>query len=584
MSRLGHAGRTVRRVACVSILSAISGVAFAQISPQTSPAAAQPLPPAAPTAVPTPAPMLTVPRVLDRPLGLEEGPRLVVQSFRLTGAQDHPKLGITTAALNAELDAAIKAQPAEGYTINQLQQVATKLSEFYHKRGMILAQVIVPAQDIHDGVVELHVLEGILEAVKVENNKHNRGSALIAPFKPLIGRAFEQAPTDSALLRLTEYPGLSVFGVVTPGTAVGTSDLILRVQREQAVEVGLSADNFGTKVSGEDRGNLSLRWNSPFGVGDRLSLYGLRSETSGDSAAHTTYGGVDYRIPMFAARGALALNYSVNSYDAGENLDVTGKVHTGMITYHQEFYRSRRALFYGELAGADKKADITFPAGLPGEEHVRDISALVGWRYSDTARGFNDFSLSYVHGSLATPDASHILPRAGEASSYSIASFRLQRQQGLTRYQSLVITVGGQYTSDAVATLDEIALGGPTNSRGYGVADYVGDEGTYGSLEWVIGAPGFASKPGFAGKTWGDLLQFSLFADAAHGKSNLGTSTTSFNLPPASLNDWGVALQIVLPNRFYARVSWAKPISEDPVIKTVDPKTSHVYGTIGLTF
>ena len=213
-----------------------------------------------------------------------------------------------------------------------------------------------------------------------------------------------------------------------------------------------------------------------------------------------------------------------------------------------------------------------------------DASLLIGWRYSDMARGFNDFSVSYVHGSLATPGPGEQLPRAGEASSYSIASFRFQRQQGLTRYQSLVITVGGQYTSNAVATLDEIAIGGSTNSRGYGVADYVGDEGTYGSLEWVIGAPGFAAKPGFSGKTWGDLLQFSLFADAAHGKSNLGNSATSFNLPPADLNDWGAALQMVLPNRFYARVSWAKPISEAAEIKVIDPKTSHVYGTIGFTF
>ena len=584
MSVSVQGNRRILSTAAGLALAAVPLLALAQAAPPISPGAAQPLPPGGPQTTPANDASLSVPTMPNRPLALEEGPRLKVRGFKLVDAHDHPNLGLTVASLDSELDAAVRAQPAQGDTILQLQQIASRLSDIYHKHGLILAQVVVPAQQINDGMVQLRVLEGVLEAVKTENNKHNRSSALQAPFQPLVGKPFEQTATDAALLRLTEYPGLAVFGVVTPGTAVGTSDLVLRVQREQMFEASLGIDNFGTKLAGEDRGDLSLRWNSPFGIGDRLSLYGLHSQTSGDSKARTNYGGVEYSLPLFAARGALTAGYTLNNYDVGQSLDVTGKVKVATVGYHQDFYRTRRLDVYGDLVGADKRADVHLPVGLPGQEHVDDVSATFGVRYTDSFHGYSEIAATYLHGSVANPDTGDAPVRVGVKGSYSVFDFHLLHQQGLTRFQTLRLSFNGQISSDTVATLDQIALGGPASLRGFGVADYVGDEGYYGTIEWVIGAPLFASRAGPAGRPWGDLLQFSLFGDAGYGKNNTITSSGGVNLPAETLRDYGAALQFNLPDRFYARVSWAREISPDTLIKSVDPKKSHVYGSMGVTF
>ncbi len=589
-SSLNHSRRFLVGAAACLVFAAAPGLVRAQAAPQVgpptqaSPAAVQPQPPAAPLPSAPSVPLLAIPRMLDRPLGLEEGPRVVVSSFKLVNAVDHPRLGLYVAALNAKLAAAIKAQPANGYTINQLQQVAVGLADDYHHAGLILAQVVVPAQDIHDGVVELRVLEGTLAAVKVEGNHHNRSGALAAPFSSMIGQSFEQRATDAALLRLTEYPGLSVFGVVTPGTAVGTSDLVLRVQRERVIEVNLGLDNFGNKLSGEDRANLGLTWNSPLGLGDRLSVYGLHGLTTGDSNAHTTYGGVDYRIPFFAARSAVDASYSVNNYAVGQSLGITGKVYTGVFTFHQEFYRSRAGVVYGELTAADKRADIAFPTGGPGAEHVDDFSALFGTQFSDPAHGFNELSVAYLHGIVGTPSTGEVLPRKGEDTSYNLVAYHLQRQQTLIRYETLVLTAGGQWSNNALSTLDQLALGGPTSARAYEVAAYVADQGVYGSLEWLIGAPFFPSRPAFAGKNWGDLLQLSFFGDIAHGTTNAGGAGQATVFPPETMKDWGVGLQFTLPDRIYARVSWADEIAPAAFFKQQDSRASRVYASLGLHF
>jgi hemolysin activation/secretion protein len=565
------------------LLSPFMALAAQAPPPQATPGAVQPLPQGGPQAAPV-QPLLSVPTMPNRPLDPEEGPRVKVTSFKLVDAHDFPKLGLTISALNAQLDAAIKAQPATGYTVLHLQQVAKELSDVYHKHGLILAQVVLPAQEIRDGTVQLRVIEGVLASVQVENNKRNRAAALSAPFDPLVGKAFEQDATDAALLRLTEFPGLSVFGVVTPGSAVGTSDLVLRVQREKPFSAVLGVDNFGSELSGEYRGSANLTWNSPFRSGDRLNVFAVYTTTDNDSAAQTQYGGIDYRLPLFAARGAISLGYSANNYDVGQALDVSGKVRSASAGYHHDFYRTRRSNVFGDLDYSDRKADVTFPIGNPGLEQVKAISGSVGLRYTDTHRGFSEASVSFLRGKVSTPSAGKQNVRGDVDRNYNVVGVRLSRQQAVTRYQSLLFSVNGQFTSDAVATLDQMALGGPASLRGFDVASYVADSGYFGSVEWVIGAPGFAKAAGPMGKTWGDLLQFSLFFDAGRGEVNRGDANLGVVIPKENLRDWGASLQFNLPDRFYARVAWAKKLSPGPITSGVDPDSSHIYGSIGLVF
>ena len=574
------------RSACAIALSAAficaPHLVLAQAPPQATPGAVQPQPPALPPAAPPGAPSLSIPRMLDRPLGLQEGPRVRVGRFRLTGATDHRRLGLYVSELQRWLGDALQKQPAVGYTINELQQLATQLTDYYHHRGLILAQVILPAQEVQGGVVELRVLEGKLEAVKVEGNKHNRTSALQAPFGPLVGQSIEQDRIDAALLRLIDYPGLVVQGVVTPGTAVDTSDLLLRVTRENLFDFDQSLDNFGNKLSGEDRYTAGVHWNSPLGLGDRLYVYGLQTFTIHDGSEHTTYGGVDYRIPFFAALSALDVSYSLNDYAVGQQLGITGKVRDAEGSYHQELFRNRTTLLYADAIFADKHADLSFPAGLPrGQEYLADAGADMGLRYSDDWHGFSDVGLGYVHGWLASPSAGDQRARTGADPTYNIVNYHFQRQQQISRYQTLVVTVGGQWTDEALPTLEELALGGPANVRGFDVAAYVADEGEYGSIEYLIGAPGFASRPAFGGKTWGDLLQFSVFGDIGHGSTNKGLNPQP-SLPSETMRDVGAALQFNLPNRVYARVSWARRLAPSIYFTQFDSKEDYIYGSIGI--
>ncbi|MFQ6006148.1 MAG: ShlB/FhaC/HecB family hemolysin secretion/activation protein, partial [Woeseia sp.] len=110
----------------------------------------------------------------------------------------------------------------------------------------MLAQAFIPAQEVTEGVITIEVVEGTLTSVLAENNKSFSDKLLAAPFKDLIDAPVTASQIESALLTLGDLPGLSIFGVFTPGAAIGTTDLIVRVQEEEPWEASLRYDNQGS--------------------------------------------------------------------------------------------------------------------------------------------------------------------------------------------------------------------------------------------------------------------------------------------------------------------------------------------------
>ena len=137
--------------------------------------------------------LFEIPPVIERPLGMEEGPRIIVSEFVLSGAVDREDESLRVSDLESILGGHVRSQPPDGYTINQLQEIANELSLFYRERGFIIAQAIIPAQEVQDGRINIQVLEGLLADVEVEGNRIYKASVVGRPFRDLQGQPIVQA-------------------------------------------------------------------------------------------------------------------------------------------------------------------------------------------------------------------------------------------------------------------------------------------------------------------------------------------------------------------------------------------------------
>ena len=94
-----------------------------------------------------------------------------------------------------------------------------------------------------------------------------------------------------------------------------------------------------------------------------------------------------------------------------------------------------------------------------------------------------------------------------------------------------------------------------------------------------MNAPGFAGKPAFGGRTWGQILQFSLFADYAHGELN--PPLFSNQESKLDLGGWGGAIQLDVPGKAFLRIDVATPVTDVNPSNGRDPQ---YYVRFGFSF
>ncbi len=102
-----------------------------------------------------------LPEAPARPaLTLDTTTQIAVTRVRITGI---------TVYSEDKLLALVSDSIGKQLTLAQLDELAQRITRYYHDRGHLLARAYLPAQDIKDGSVEIAVLEGRVGKVTIED-------------------------------------------------------------------------------------------------------------------------------------------------------------------------------------------------------------------------------------------------------------------------------------------------------------------------------------------------------------------------------------------------------------------------------
>ena len=530
---------------------------------------------------------LDIPAVIDRPFDVDEGERIIVRQFRLLDAEDLPRFDVNVEEVQALLEQ-IKSERPEGFTIGHLQETAEEVRSYYRKRGLILAQVIVPVQTVQEGIVDLQVFVGRLGRVLAEGDVMYSSEVLAGVFEDLIGKPISKAEVEAALLRLTDYPGLTVFGVFQPGQLIGTADIVLKVQEEKRFDVALRVDDHGTQETGRNRFRTVIDWNNITGGADRLTF----SIQQSYNPKNNVFMALDYE--RFLSNGyKFRFTGNKNKFDVGGEF-AANQVHAESeqqgITLEKSFIRSRVKNF-NAFAGYTRKKSTTTTANQPTNIDRlsvftvgADYDSVDSFTLSDEGGGGINFAileLSHGFNNFLGSMGAHTdaVPRLafGQAPSrqsgvdqrFASGQFTklfatYTRLQTMQKNINLLFRSELQWSDDILVPLEQYSMGGPDNVRAFPVAQVLWDRAAFLSWEFLINAPGIADKPAFGNRTWGEILQFTLFYDVAVGRVNepvLGTDKKDFDNNKCA----GVGLRFNMPGVIESKVFWAWEIGGDDV-------------------
>ena len=161
---------------------------------------------------------------------------------------------------------------------------------------------------------------------------------------------------------------------------------------------------------------------------------------------------------------------------------------------------------------------------------------------------------------------------------FNILEFNLSRYQRLSDNNALILKLNAQYSPDSLFSVKQFSLGGFDSVRAYPGGEYLADSGFYTGFELISNAPGFTDRPAFNDRTWGEVLQFMLFADYAHGYKNNALIGEESEL---ELSGLGVGLRFLPAESFTATLTVATPIGSREASNNRDPQ---VYGELNYLF
>src|SRR5262249_33510622 len=153
---------------------------------------------------------------------------------------------------------------------DDIEAIATAITELYRKKGYFLSRAFAPAQMTpEDGVARVIVIEGRISEIAVEGSAKKRVAAMLRGLdkRPII----TLADLDRRLPLAADTPGVVMRSRIEPiEQSAGRNRLVVNANYSR-VQAYASLDNRGSHEAGPLNSYARLAWNGVLG-GDQIAL------------------------------------------------------------------------------------------------------------------------------------------------------------------------------------------------------------------------------------------------------------------------------------------------------------------------
>ena len=202
-----------------------------------------------------------------------------------------------SAISNEELKQNLKAYVGKELSFNQIQEVLALVTKVYRDKGYFVARAYLGKQDLvkNDNLLFISIIEGKYGKIKLNNSSLVNDNSLQAILDNAKSNGIINVKDiERALLLINDRNGVEVSNsVVEAGKEVGSSNLNIDTTSTKRVDGYIVADNYGSRYTGYNRVQGLININSPFNIGDKISISGLVS-----NGADLKNGKIAYELPL----------------------------------------------------------------------------------------------------------------------------------------------------------------------------------------------------------------------------------------------------------------------------------------------
>lgn len=472
-------------------------------------------------------------------------------------------------ALVERLTPLIVGQPLTQKKISDLKRTITL---FYQENDHPVVSVIIPEQDVTDGVLQVGVIEGKIGTVTAKGGKYFRPSRMKEKFNLKEGETINTDELLSDVAWANQNPFRQTNIIFQPGTLPGTTNIDIITNDRTPLRVYVGGDNTGNHFTGRNRWYAGFNWGDVFGLDQTLSF---QYTTSSDFSKFQGYT-ANYTIPL-PWHNTLTFfgGYSRVHPDMPAGVDTIksrGWSAQASVRYIIPFGKTYGNFLQNFQAGYDYKAtnnNLEF-AGGQVETHTAHINQFLASYYAGWTPEHHkingDIDIYFSPGNWFGHENKVAFNRLeeGAKTSYIYTRLALGDEFTFSRYNMGVYSLArAQFSSATLVPSEQYGLGGYDTVRGYEQRAVNYDNAF--NLNFEFRAPSFSLLRCFGAKSDKDTLVFLAFLDYgigwAHGKHG---DDSLHHLDPKTHNLLGIGpgLRYRIGPWFYARVDYGVPLIE----------------------
>ncbi|MGC6388927.1 ShlB/FhaC/HecB family hemolysin secretion/activation protein [Ewingella sp. S1.OA.A_B6] len=364
--------------------------------------------------------------------------------------------------------------------IGQINALVKQVSDWYIGQGYITSRAFLTEQDLSSGTLSLTVMEGKLEAIKMENQ---RGAMLAMVFPGLTGKILNLRDIEQGMEQINRLRKTPVQIEIQPGGQPGYSIVNLTSKPEFPLQAGLGFDNSGQKSTGTGQVNGSLTGNNLLGLADQWFVSTARSsDWASDHDARSVQAGVNlpYGYWLFD------YNYSYSDYlstieSQGYLWRSTGDSQAHRFTLSRVLFRNGDMKTAASL-GLTHRLNRNYLNDTPLQSSSRSLSSwTAGVNHSQKLwGGYATLNPAFSRGvpwfgGESDQDKNPEAPRA-EFSKWTLSS---SYYRPVTQKVTWLTSAYGQWGDDRLYGSERLTVGGESSVRGFKEQYLSGDNGGY---------------------------------------------------------------------------------------------------------
>ncbi|MBW5434671.1 ShlB/FhaC/HecB family hemolysin secretion/activation protein [Bradyrhizobium canariense] len=374
----------------------------------------------------------------------------------------------------AELDEIAKKYVGKNVDIASLLQLVADINALYTERGIVTGIATLPEQDANGGIVRIKLTEGRLQKTTIEGNKQTRPDYILQRVKEPEGEVLDVPKLNRDVIWFNRTNDVQIKALLQPGTSFGLTDLQFAVIEPPVDTLQLFTDNQGAENTGRWEGGAFYKRHGLFGVDDRLTFYGVRSEGN-------LNGNVAYSIPVNPWGGRAGVSYTEGKIKIIQGpfvaLDVTGRSSQAAVNFSQPVWVTQNWLVLLNAAETEGKTVSRFATVAVTQDHYDKATA--GLSVTNSGNTYS-ITVSPAVNYIAWQD--HVLGNNRAFNTYTGSMFATSAA-GPANFSTNVLA-SWQYTQEKLLPGDQIfSIGGPTTVRGYPSNSASGDSGYYFNAE-----------------------------------------------------------------------------------------------------